>query len=53
MVAPYLWQNKIEKLDYVVNTHADADHVNGLVYLVKNFDIGEIWTNELKNETAI
>ena len=49
VVAPYLWRNKIMSLDYIVNSHPESDHVNGLVFLAQNFKVGEVWTTGVEN----
>lgn len=43
VVAPYLYRRGIRRLDYVVVSHAHPDHVNGLRYIVANFECGEVW----------
>jgi len=35
VVAPYLWDTGITKIDYVIGSHADSDHVGGLVFILK------------------
>lgn len=40
-VAPYLLTLGIWRLDRVVATHADADHLGGLLHIVGLFDVGE------------
>jgi competence protein ComEC len=45
VVAPFLWRERIKKLDIVVLTHPDQDHLGGLVYILNNFDVGEVWSN--------
>ncbi|MFZ5569924.1 MAG: DNA internalization-related competence protein ComEC/Rec2 [Thermodesulfobacteriota bacterium] len=45
IVAPFLWRQKIRTIDTLVLTHADSDHLNGLVYIVRHFAVKEIWTN--------
>ena len=37
VVAPFLWRQKIGRLDAVVLSHPDADHLNGLIYILKHF----------------
>ncbi len=45
VVAPFLWHERINKIDIVVLTHPHPDHLNGLLYIVSNFKVGEVWTN--------
>lgn len=45
IVAPALTDNALPRLDAVVNTHPDADHLAGLVYVLENFRIGQYLTN--------
>jgi competence protein ComEC len=45
IVAPYLLYERIKKIDIVVLTHPHPDHLGGLIYILENFDIGEVWTN--------
>jgi competence protein ComEC len=45
VVAPYLWNRRIRRIDYLVATHPQQDHMGGLIYLLNNFEIGEVWTN--------
>lgn len=39
-IAPFLEWLGARRLDFVVATHADADHIGGLAYLVENFEVG-------------
>ena len=36
-VAEYLWWRGLARLDYVLATHADADHIDGLSDILKSF----------------
>jgi competence protein ComEC len=40
IVSPYLWHEGYSSIDYMVATHADADHIQGLTEVAENFDIG-------------
>lgn len=51
VVAPYLWERGIRKIDYLVSTHPQLDHMGGLNYLIERFRIGEVWTNGVFRET--
>jgi DNA internalization-related competence protein ComEC/Rec2 len=41
-VADYLKKQKIKKLDYLILTHPDADHIGGSISIVNNYTIGKI-----------
>lgn len=45
VVAPYLWNKGIRSIDYMVLSHPQRDHVEGLIYLLDKFHVGEVWTN--------
>lgn len=49
IVGPFLWHRGIKKLDYVVLTHPESDHLNGLVYILENFEVGML----IKNQDAV
>jgi competence protein ComEC len=46
VVAPYLWDRKIASLDAVVLSHPDADHVNGLVYVLRHFSVKTVYSTQ-------
>jgi len=39
VVAEYLWWRGLDQIDYVLPTHADADHIDGLNDVVKAFRV--------------
>jgi competence protein ComEC len=45
IVAPYLWHERISRIDIVVLTHPHPDHLNGLPFILENFPVREIWLN--------
>ena len=45
ILAPLLWRRKIRTVDLVVLSHADSDHLNGLLYLLDHFHVHEVWSN--------
>lgn len=34
------------RVDYVVNSHPDADHASGLSVILENMDVGELWMHQ-------
>jgi competence protein ComEC len=38
-VSQYLWSRGIDQVDYVLATHADADHIDGLNDVARNFRV--------------
>jgi competence protein ComEC len=45
VIAPFLWSRRISHLDAVVISHPDADHFNGLDFIIKRFRPETIWIN--------
>lgn len=45
VIAPYLRREGIRRLDAVVLSHADADHVGGLPHILRSFEVQEVWDN--------
>lgn len=39
VVSEFLWQRGLDRVDYLLATHADADHIDGLNDIAKNFDV--------------
>lgn len=40
VVSEYLWWRGLSRVDYVLATHADADHIDGLNSVISNFKTG-------------
>jgi competence protein ComEC len=49
-VAPYLWNTGRVRIDYLVASHPQLDHMGGLSYLARKFQIGELWTNGMEKD---
>ncbi|MGH9928950.1 MAG: ComEC/Rec2 family competence protein, partial [Pyrinomonadaceae bacterium] len=39
VVSEYLWWRGLDHVDYILATHADADHIDGLNDVVRNFSV--------------
>ena len=44
-IIPYLNSIGIDKIDYLIITHGDYDHIGNAVYLVNNIKVGEVILN--------
>lgn len=44
-IAPFLWDKRVRKIDYMLLSHAQRDHMQGLGFLAENFPVGEFWWN--------
>ena len=40
VVTEYLWWRGMDRVDYILATHADADHIDGLNAVARNFKVG-------------
>jgi competence protein ComEC len=45
IVAPLLRGKKIRRIDYMVLSHAQHDHMGGLGFIARNFNVKEFWWN--------
>jgi competence protein ComEC len=43
IVSPYLWSRGIRRIDVIVLSTAQEDHLGGLTAVVRNFRVGEFW----------
>lgn len=44
-VAPFLWSRGLRRIDALVLTHDDGDHIGGVPYLLDAFGIGAVYVN--------
>jgi competence protein ComEC len=47
IVAPYLWSQKIMRVDYLALSHPDVDHFGGLDFIAMNFAPRAFWTTSV------
>ena len=45
VLAPFLWRKKIRTIDTLVLSHPNSDHLNGLIFIARHFNVKTIWTN--------
>jgi competence protein ComEC len=53
VIAPFLYHERISKIDIVVLSHPHPDHLQGLLYITDNFDVQEIWSTGLRVDDEI
>jgi competence protein ComEC len=45
IVAPFLWRKKILTIDTIILSHPNSDHLNGLIYIAKYFNVKTVLSN--------
>lgn len=45
VVAPFLWNRGIRRIDHVIGTHPQLDHVGGLAWILAHVQVENFWTN--------
>ena len=50
VVQLYLKKQGVERLDYLVLTHTDSDHIGGADVIISKFDIGEIFLSDFRKD---
>ncbi len=43
VVAPFLWNRGIHRIDHVIGTHQQLDHVGGLIWILRHMSVGQFW----------
>lgn len=51
IVIPFLRYKGINRIDYVIATHRDQDHIGGLPSVIRDFPVGEIFDSGVKGDT--
>lgn len=51
IIAPLLWGKKIRTVDTLVLSHANSDHLNGLIYIADHFHVKQVWLNHESADT--
>ena len=47
VLAPFLYHERISNIDTVVLSHPHPDHLLGLIYIMNNFDVRQVWRSNL------
>lgn len=45
IISPSLTDNRLPRLDAVINSHPDTDHLGGLLYILRHFTVGAFMKN--------
>ncbi|RMH35285.1 MAG: DNA internalization-related competence protein ComEC/Rec2 [Nitrospirae bacterium] len=48
VIGPYLWDRGIRRIDHIIATHPQWDHMGGLAWVVRHFDVGQFWSNGIE-----
>jgi len=46
IVAPLLWHKKIATVETLVLSHPNSDHLNGLLFVARHFNVETAWMNQ-------
>jgi len=44
VIVPFLWHEWVNRLDVVVLTHPQSDHIGGAPTILREVSVGEVWT---------
>ncbi len=53
VVARYLWSLKRRRVDSVVSSHPQDDHVGGLGYIIRNMDVKRVYASDCAPDTDV
>lgn len=51
LIVAYLKKQKINKIDILIGTHPDADHIGGMDAVIDNYEIGKIYMPKVQANT--
>ncbi|MBP2670863.1 MAG: metallo-beta-lactamase superfamily, partial [candidate division NC10 bacterium] len=44
VIVPFLWHEWMSRLDVIVLTHPQSDHIGGAPTILREVSVGEVWT---------
>lgn len=50
LIQNYLQKQKVEKLDYLILTHPDSDHIGGAPVIITKFDINKVFVSNYEKD---
>lgn len=53
VLIPYLYYRGIDKIDALILSHWDSDHIGGVPYLLQHFPVGRVIVNDDRQTTAL
>lgn len=53
VIAPCLHMARVSKIDIVVLTHPHPDHLQGLIHILNNFNVREVWQSGNKSDDEL
>jgi competence protein ComEC len=53
VLAPFLYHERIRNVDTVVLSHPHPDHLLGLIYIMNNFNVRQVWRSNLPIDLEI
>lgn len=52
-ILDYIRRCGYERIDYLIGTHPHSDHIGSMAYIVRRFEVGEIYMPEVAANTAM
>ncbi len=52
VVGPFLWNRGIRRLDHVIGTHPQLDHIGGLSWVLRHIQVGRYWGSGIDRPEA-
>jgi len=52
VVGPFLWSNGVTRLDAIIISHPDRDHIGGARYILEHFEVGALFLGPIETDTT-